>query len=123
MSRRTVFDTDPFFADVDLPRALALEHRSRHNNHGQQITSRQNNANRQLDVFGNPFAYMQNIMNDMGQMMNQMQTGMNNYDVDGQLGHGVSFSSSTMMSMDQSNGGKPRIIQATSEKLRGPEGK
>jgi hypothetical protein len=27
------------------------------------------------------------------------------------------------MSMDKRNGGQPRIIQATSEKLRGPEGK
>jgi hypothetical protein len=56
-------------------------------------------------------------------MMTQMEARMNSNDFTGQNGQGVAFSSSTVMSMDKRNGGEPRIIQATSEKLRGPEGK
>jgi hypothetical protein len=122
MNFRSSLDNDPFFSGVDLPQAFALEHRSRHDNRDRQITPRHQNNQRDLDMLGNPFAFMQNIMNNMGQMMGQMETRMNNNDFNGQNGKGVSFSSSTVMSMDNRNGGQPRIIQATSEKLRGPDG-
>jgi hypothetical protein len=65
---------------------------------------------------------MQNMVNNMGQMMSQMEARMNINDFNDPNGHGVAFSSSTVMSMDRRNDGEPRIIQATSEKLRGPEG-
>ena len=113
---------DPFFSGVDLPQTLALENRSRHDHRDRQITQRHQNNHQDVDMLGNPFAYMQNIMNNMGQMMSHMETRMNSNDFGGQNGQGVSFSSSTIMSMDNRNGGQPRIIQATSEKLRGPEG-
>jgi len=122
MNLLSSFHNDPFFSGVNLPQALALEHRSRHSNHDRQITQRQQNNNQDLDISGNPFVFMQNVMNNMGQMMSGMETRMNSNNFSGQNGHGVSFSSSTVMSMDRRNGGQPRIIQATSEKLRGPEG-
>jgi hypothetical protein len=109
MNLLSPFHNDPFFSGADLPQALALEHQSRYDNHDRRITTPRQQNN-------NPFAYMQ-------QIMNQMQTAMNGNHFNGQNGHGVSFSSSTVMSMDSRNGGQPRIIQATSEKLRGPEGK
>jgi hypothetical protein len=107
MSLLSSLYNDPFFSGVNLPQALALEHRSRYD--------RQQNNNQDLDISGNPFAFMQNVMNNM-------VTTMNSNDFGGQTGHGVSFSSSTVMSMNSRNGGQPRIFQATSEKLRGPEG-
>jgi len=110
MSLLSSLYNDPFFSGVNLPQALALEHRSKYDNH-----DRQQNNNQDLDIFGNPFAFMQNVMNNM-------VTTMNSNDFSGQTGHGVSFSSSTVMSMNSRNGGQPRIFQATSEKLRGPEG-
>jgi hypothetical protein len=122
MSFASAFHNDPFFSGVDLPRAPALEFRSRYDNHDRQITSRHQNDDQTLDVFGNPFVFMQNMMNNMGQMMRQMETRMNSNDFTGPNGDGVAFSSSTVMSMDRRNEGQPRIIQATSEKLRGPEG-
>jgi hypothetical protein len=122
MSLLPTFRNDPFFSGVNLPQALALESRTRYDSHDRQISQRQPNNNQDLDIFGNPFAFMQNIMNNMGQMMGQMETRMNSNDFGGQNGQGVSFSSSTVMSMDRRNGGQPRIFQATSEKLRGPEG-
>jgi len=123
MSLLSAFHNDPFFSGVNLPQALALEHRSRYDNHDRQITQRQHNDNQDIDIFGNPFAFMQNMVTNMGQMMSQMEAQMNTNDLNGPNGHGVSFSSSTVMSMDRRNGGQPRIFQATSEKLRGPEGK
>jgi len=125
MNLLSSFHNDPFFSGADLPQALALEHRSRYDNHDRRITTpHQQNNNRNMDLFANnPFAYMQQMMNNIGQMMSQMETTMNSSNFNGQNGHGVSFSSSTIMSMDNRNGGQPRIIQATSEKLRGPEGK
>jgi hypothetical protein len=123
MSLLSTFHNDPFFSGANLPQALALEHRSRYDNHDRQIAQRQtNNDNRDIDIFGNPFAFMQNMMSNMGQMMSQMETRMNSNDFNGPNAHGVSFTSSTVMSMDRRNGGEPRIFQATSEKLRGPEG-
>jgi hypothetical protein len=122
MSLLSSFYNDPFFSGANLPQALALEHRSRDDNHDRQISHRQQNNNQDLDIFGNPFAFMQNMMNNMGQMMNHMETTMNSNNFGGKNGHGVSFSSSTVMSMDRRNGGQPKIFQATSEKLRGPEG-
>ncbi len=123
MSLISAFHNDPFFSGVNLPQALALEHQSRYDNHDRQLTQHQQNNNRDVDIFGNPFALMQNMMTNMGQMMSQMETRMNSNDFNGPNAHGVSFSSSTVMSMDRRNGGQPRIFQATSEKLRGPEGK
>jgi hypothetical protein len=120
-----MFNNDPFFSGADFPQALALEHRSRYDNrdrHQQQIAQRRQNNNRDLDIFGNPFALMQNVMNNMGAMMNHLGPTINSKNFSGQNGHGVSFSSSTVMSMDSRNGGQPRIIQATSEQIRGPEG-
>lgn len=122
MSLRTAFYNDPFFSDVELPQAPALEHRSRYDNRDRQVSQRPERSNAELEMFNNPFAFMQNMMTNMGQMMGQMETRMNSRDFDGQMGQGVSFSSSTVMTMDGRNGGQPRIIQATSEKLRGPEG-
>lgn len=124
MSLLSSFHNDPFFSGVNLSQALALEHRPRYDNHDRQISQRQQNTNQNLDIFGNPFAFMQNVMGNMGQMMSQMETRVNSNDFSGgKNGHGVSFSSSTVMSMDNRNGGQPRIFQATSEKIRGPEGK
>ncbi|CAF0926271.1 unnamed protein product [Rotaria sp. Silwood1] len=122
MNMLSTFRNDPFFSGVDLPQSLALEHQRRYDNHDRQLTQRQQNNNRELDIFGNPFAYMQNAMDNMHQMMHHIETRMNNNDFGGRNGQGVSFSSSTVMSMDRSNGGEPRIFQATSEKLHGPEG-
>ena len=116
MNSFSTFHNDPFFSVIDLPRAPALGYGLRHD---RQITPRNQNDEQSIDVFGNPFAFMQNMMNGMGQMMGQMETRMNS----GQSGPGVVFSSSTVMSMDGRNGGQPRIVQATSEQLRGPEGK
>lgn len=117
MSFASAFHNDPFFAGFEFPRASAvpaLEHRS---HHGQQISQRPSNDDQRMDMFGNPFALIQT-------MMNQMETRMNLNDFTGRNGHGVSFSSSTMMSMDRSNDQQqPRIVQATSERLHGPEGK
>ena len=118
-----MFNNDPFFADADLPQGLALQHRAMHDNRDRQIIQRRQNNNRDLDMFGNPFVFMQNVMNNMGQMMNHMEpTINNNNNFRGQNGHGVSYSSSSVMSMDSRNGGLPRIVQATSEQLRGPDG-
>lgn len=124
MSFASAFHNDPFFAGFEFPRASAapaLEHRSHHD---RQISQRPSNDDQRMDMFGNPFALMQTMMNNMGQMMSQMETRMNSNDFTGRNGHGVSFSSSTMMSMDRSNDQQqPRIVQATSERLHGPEGK
>lgn len=122
MSLRTSFYNDPFFSNVDLPQALSLEHRSRSDHRDRQLSQRHENSHQEMDVFGNPFVFMQTMMNNMGQMMSQMETRMNSADFDGQMGPGLAFSSSTVMTMDRSNGGQPRIVQATSERLRGPEG-
>jgi hypothetical protein len=119
----STFHNDPFFSAVDLPQRSALDYRSRNDDNDWQITPHHQNDDRSLDIFGNPFAFMQTMMNNMGQMMTQMEARMNSNDFTGQNGQGVAFSSSTVMSMDKRNGGEPRIIQATSEKLRGPEGK
>jgi hypothetical protein len=123
MSLFSTFHSDPFFSGVDLPQRSALDYRPRHDGYDRQITPRHQNDNQSLDSIGNPFVFMQNMMNNMGQMMSQMETRMNSNDFTGQNGPGVAFSSSTVMSMDKRNGGQPRIIQATSEKIRGPEGK
>jgi hypothetical protein len=123
MSFSSAFHNDPFFSGIDLPRVPALDHRLQHENLNRQISQQHENNDQMLDVFGNPFVLMRNMMNNMGQMMSQMETRMNGNDFTSQNGHGVSFSSSTLMSMDRRNEGQPRIIQATSEKLRGPEGK
>ena len=117
MSFASAFHNDPFFAGFDFPRGPAtpaLEHHQ--SRHDWQVSQR-------MDMFGNPFAFMQTMMNNMGEMMSQMETRMNSNDFTGPNGQGVSFSSATMMSMDRSNENQPRIFQATSEKLRGPEGK
>jgi hypothetical protein len=114
MNLLSSFHNDPFFSDADLPQALALEHRSKYDNRNRHVTTPRQQNN-------NPFAFMQNAMSNMGQMMSHMETRMNSNN--GQNSHGVSFSSSTVMSVDRRNGGQPRIIQATSEKIRGPEGK
>jgi hypothetical protein len=109
MNFSSAFYNDPFFSGLDLPRAPALEHRSRHD---RQLSQLHQNDDQ---IFENPFSFMQNTMR-------QMETRMNMNDFTDENSHGVSFSSSTIMSMDRRNEGQPRIIQATSEKLHGPEG-
>jgi len=122
MSFLSAFHNDPFFSGVDLPRAPALDFRSGFDNLDRQITQRYQNDDQTLDIFRNPFVFMQNMIDDMGQMMSQMETRMNNIGLNDRDGQGLSFSSSTVMSMDSRNNEQPRIIQATSEKLHGPEG-
>ena len=109
------FHNDPFFSGVELPRALALERRSHPDDSDRRIT--------QHDQRGDTFGFMQSMMNNMNQMMASMNESFHSDNLDNPRGHGVSFSSSTMMSMDGRNPDQPRIIQATSETLRGPEGK
>lgn len=116
MSLLTTFDTDPFFANGNLPQALALEHRSKHD---RQLIQRRDMKNQNGDALANPLALMQNVMNQMGKMINQME---NIKQTNGPQGRGVSFSSSTIIRMDRRNGGKPRVFQVVSEKLCGPEG-
>lgn len=117
MNSFNIFRNDPFFSGIDIPHAFALEYPSNSDARDRRISKREQQSNRQqdLDIFQNPFALMQN-------MMNEMQTTMNSHQFQGQIGEGVGFSSATVMSMDRSNGGEPRIFQATSEKLHGPEG-
>jgi hypothetical protein len=122
MSFLSAFHNDPFFSGFDLPRAPALDFRSGFDNLDRQITQRYQNDDQTLDIFRNPFVFMQNMIDDMGQMMSQMETRMNNIGLNDRDGQGLSFSSSTVMSMDSRNNEQPRIIQATSEKLHGPEG-
>lgn len=123
MSLRTSFRNDPFFSNIDLPDALSLEYgSSRSDRRDRQLTQRNENTNREVDMFGNPFGFMQTMMDNMGRMISQMETRMNSGNFDGQAGPGFAFTSSTVMTMDGRNGGEPRIIQATSERLRGPEG-
>ncbi|CAF0771533.1 unnamed protein product [Adineta steineri] len=117
----STFNNDPFFAGVDPFQGLAIDHhQSNHGNRDRQLVQNQrNNNNQELDLFNNPFSFMQNIMNNMEQSMGTIMSSNNFGEPNG---HGVSFSSSTVMSMDNRNGGQPRIIQATREQLRGPEG-
>lgn len=122
MSLRTVFHNDPFFAGADFPEQTAFEHRSRHDGRDRQISSQHRSNSQDIDTFQNPFTFMQTMMNNMGRMMTQMETRMNGNDFGNPGAHGVSFSSSTVMTYDNRNGGEPRVFQATSEKLRGPEG-
>ncbi|CAF2142153.1 unnamed protein product [Rotaria magnacalcarata] len=120
MSLLSSFRGDPFFSGVDLPQTF--EQRSRSDKHDRQLTQyQQNNNDRELDIFGNPFGFMNTMVGNMNQMMRQMESRINSNDFPPN-GQGVSFSSSTVMSMDNRNGTQPRIIQATSEKLQGPEG-
>lgn len=107
------FRNDPFFAGLDSPsQSFALDHRARHDDRNRQISHRGDEQG--LSLFENPFAMMQTMMSNMGQMMSQSGSGHN--------GQGLSFSSATVMSMDRRNPNQPRIMQATSEHLRGPEG-
>jgi hypothetical protein len=118
------FRNDPFFSGVDLPsQALSLDHRSRHDNHDRQISQRQHDGDQISSLFENPFAMMQSMMSNMGQMFNQIDPQMLSQGSSGRNGQGLSFSSATVMSMDRRNPNQPRIFQATSEQLRGPEGK
>lgn len=112
MSHVSAFDNDPFFADVQRPQTLPLEH---HRSKSSRQINQQN-----VDVFTNPVAFIQNVMNNMGKMISQMDNPNHSNE---QPGRTVSYSSSTIISMNQRNGGKPRIFQAASEKLSGPEGK
>jgi len=122
MTLLQTFRNDPFFSDVDLPRALALEHLSLYDDYDREVSQQRAKDGRTLDLFGRPFDFMQNMMNSMGQMMHEMETRMNSHEFNGDNGQGIAFSSSTIMSMDNRGDSEPRIIQATSEKLRGPEG-
>ncbi|CAF0882391.1 unnamed protein product [Didymodactylos carnosus] len=128
-----LFRNDPFFSgndmlfdDFNYQRALPFSNRRVHGDN--DYSSSRSNRNRDLmsrgnnddDLFSNPFAMMQNMMGNMRNVMANMETRMS----DPQMGaNGVSFSSSTVYKMDNSSGnGQPRIFQATSERLRGPEG-
>jgi hypothetical protein len=117
MNLFATFQNDPFFSGIDLPlRTLPLDHRLPYDNNERQVTQRHQNDDQSLSVFNNPFKLMQN-------MMNQMESRWLSNDFTGDNGQGVSFSSSTIMSVDGRNTEQPRIFQATSEKLRGPEGR
>jgi len=117
MNLLSTFRNDPFFSGIDLPlQTLPLDYRSPYDNYDRQVTQRHQNDDQSLSVFNNPFKLMQN-------MMNQMESRLFSNDFTGENGHGVSFSSSTIMSIDGRNAEQPRIFQATSEKLRGPEGR
>ncbi|CAF0942277.1 unnamed protein product [Didymodactylos carnosus] len=133
MSLFSSFRNDPFFAGIDMPfgdfdRHHALPSSSSHR--AQDFRSSDTRLNRNLDLmlrdngendlFSNPLSVMQRMMGNTQNMMANIETRMS----DSQMGsNGVSFSSSTMYSMDNRSGnGQPRIFQATSEKLRGPEG-
>ncbi|CAF3851469.1 unnamed protein product [Adineta steineri] len=107
MSLFSIFHNDPFFSGIDLP--------SRYDNHNRQLTQHQRNDDQDLSLSNNPFGLMQN-------MINQIEPRMYSNDLTGRNAHGVSFSSSTIMSMDNRNAGQPRIIQAASEQIRGPDG-
>jgi hypothetical protein len=65
------------------------------------------------DDHDHPFDFMRNRMHQMR---------MNDHEFNDDNNRGIAYSSSTIMSMDSRNGGKPRIIQTTSEILRGPNG-
>lgn len=75
------------------------------------------------DPFDDSFTFTYTMLNSMGQMIASMAENMKLINLDDPDGHGVSFSSSTLMSMDGHNPDQPRIIQATCETLRGHEGK
>jgi hypothetical protein len=75
------------------------------------------------DPFDDSLAFTHTMLNNIGQMMTSMKEKMNFFNLGNPNGQGVSFSSSTLMSMDGHKPDQPRIIQATSETLRGPEGK
>lgn len=120
MNLLATFRNDPFFSGIDLPsQALSLDYRSGYGDYDRQIAQRGQNDDQSLSIFDNPFSIMQNMINNMGQMESRILSN----DFSGQNGQGVSFSSSSFMSMDNRNTGQPRIVQATSEQLRGPEGK
>lgn len=114
MSHVSAFDSDPFFADVQLPQTLPLEHHRSKSD--RQLTARRQMNHQNVD----PVALMQNVMNSMGKMISQMN---NPQHANEQPGRTVSYSSSTIISMNRRNGGKPRIFQAASETLSGPEGR
>ncbi|UJR17024.1 hypothetical protein I4U23_003922 [Adineta vaga] len=101
------FHNDPFFSDIDLPQALALEHRSIYDGRDRQVSQRRSHDHRSLDLFGNGFKFMD-------EMIHGFDTRLD--------GQGVAFTSSTIMSIDNRDESKPKIFQAISEKLRGPEG-
>ncbi|CAF0821736.1 unnamed protein product [Adineta ricciae] len=122
MNSFATFRNDPFFSGLDLPfEGLALENRSRYDNSNRQISQRQPTNDQSLSPFDNPLGLMQSMMGSMGQMFRQLEPVMSQ-NFNGQNGQGLSFSSATVMSMDRRSGDQPRIIQATSEQLRGPEG-
>ncbi|UJR21130.1 hypothetical protein I4U23_024230 [Adineta vaga] len=122
MNSLGMFRNDPFFSGLDLPsQGLSLENRSRNGHSNRQISQHQQTNDQSLSMLDNPFGFVENMMANMGQMFNQMQP-MLSQNFNGQNGQGLSFSSATVMSMDRRNPDQPRIIQATSEQLRGPEG-
>lgn len=119
MSMLATFQNDPFFSGIELPRALPSESRSFREDFNRERALRHRD-----DVFEEPFKFMQNIIGDMSKRMKDMESRMFNMDINvPEDGHGVSFSSSTVMTYDGRNPEQPKVFQATSEKLRGPEGK
>lgn len=122
MTLLQTFRNDPFFSDIDLPRALSLEYGSQFDDHTKQVSQRRSYDDQTLDLFNHPFQYMENMMSNMNQMMHDMESKINSLELNGNNGQGLAFTSSTVMSIDNRNGVDPRIVQATSEKLSGPEG-
>ncbi|UJR28358.1 hypothetical protein I4U23_009600 [Adineta vaga] len=118
----STFDNDPFFSDVTPLPNSPFDQRTKQDNRNRPIPQHPQVPNRKLDLFGDTFAFMDNLMNNMGQAANQVQTKVANTNLGKPQGQGVSFSTSTVSRMNQQNGGQPRIIQATTEQLRGPDG-
>ena len=125
MSFFSSFSYNPFFSGVDPLRDPAFIQRPRETLRDRQTYQRplNNNNNVNFDLFGDTFAYMQNLMSGVGQTIDQMHSTMTSKSFDGSHFPGVSYATSTMTSLNQENGGKPRIVETSSEEFRGPEGK
>lgn len=79
--------------------------------------------NPNFNMLADTFAMMQNLMTGMGQTFEQMQASMNNKDFDSANFPGVQFATTKVTSLSRQNGGKPKVMQSSSEQVRGPEGK
>ncbi|CAF0980866.1 unnamed protein product [Adineta ricciae] len=123
MNTCAAFDNDPFFSDVTQLPEFSLTPRAKNDNRNQKPgQSPPNNSNQNLDLFGDTFAFMESLMNTVGQNMNQIQAAMANKNLAKPQGQHVSFSTSAVTRTKKENGGKPRVIQAACDQFRGPDG-
>jgi len=129
-----LFANDPFFSGFESPFTSGNSLMSHRN--GSSRNNGGNQSNRDLmaypfdndDLFSfgssmrNPLSLMQSMMGNMHSMMENIEKQMNDPKLM-ENGKGLSFQSSTVMSMDnRDNNGQPKIFQATSERLKGPDG-